>query len=278
MSAPQTSRMRCAVLGSGSSGNATVIQAAATAVLVDCGYSIKELETRAAALGFALETLNGILVTHEHDDHIGGVSALARKYGIPIFATRGTRNAQEARQGPLAEWQQISPHEVFQLGDLEIQAVPVPHDAREPSQFIFRHADTTLGVLTDLGTITPHVVEQYRDCDALLLEFNHDPDLLASAVYPARLKRRIAGAYGHLSNAQAQSLLKQMSAPKLTHVIAAHLSERTNNPETVELCLQESSAASNGFKWTIAAQREVTPWFEVMPVDNNFSSLRGPRM
>ena len=260
---PPDSSLRGAVIGSGSGGNATLVRTDATTLLIDCGYSVKEFELRASALEFDPSSLSGILVTHEHDDHVGGVVALARKYQVPIFATRGTRIAQEARAGQLANWRQISAHDAFTIGDIGVQPVPVPHDAREPSQFIFRHAEVAFGILTDLGSLTSHVVEQYRQCDALLLEFNHDPALLAGSVYPARLKRRIAGAYGHLSNGQAQSLLQALQAPKLRYVVAAHLSERTNNPDLVAACLSETAASVGGFKWSIAAQDAVLPWFAV---------------
>ncbi len=254
--------MRCAMIGSGSAGNATLVASETTTLLIDCGYSIRAFEERAQALDFDPATLSGILVTHEHDDHVGGVDALARKYAIPVYATRGTRVATEARGGSLAHWHQISAHQTFQIGDLEIQPVPVPHDAREPSQFIFNQGAIRLGVLTDVGSLTSHVVGQYQSCQALVLEFNHDPTLLAAAAYPARLKRRIAGAYGHFSNGQSLGLLKAMQAKDLKRVVAAHLSERTNRPDIVAECLMQAAQYSP-FEWSIAAQDQVLPWFEV---------------
>ncbi|MSR14141.1 MAG: MBL fold metallo-hydrolase [Gammaproteobacteria bacterium] len=255
--------MRCALIGSGSAGNASLICSATTSLLVDCGYSIKTFEERAEALDFEPASLTGILVTHEHDDHVGGVAALARKYQIPVYCTRGTRVATEAREGTLEQWRQISPHASFTLGDIEIHPVPVPHDAREPSQFIFQQRERRIGILTDLGSITPYVVNEYRQCDLLVLEFNHDPALLASSAYPARLKRRIAGNYGHFSNLQSQALLLAMQAPTLRHVIAAHLSERTNHPDLVARCLEETTQTLGNLSWSIAAQDRVMPWLAV---------------
>lgn len=202
--------MRCALIGSGSAGNATLVAHGDTLLLIDCGYSIRAFEERAQELGINPGALDGILVTHEHDDHVGGVDALARKYGVPVYATRGTRVATEARIGALPHWQQISAHDSFAIGELDVQPVPVPHDAREPSQFIFRAGGAALGILTDVGSLTSHVVSEYQACHALVLEFNHDPALLESSAYPARLKRRIAGAYGHFSNRQSQHLLRAM--------------------------------------------------------------------
>jgi len=253
--------MRCALIGSGSAGNATLVSVENTHLLVDCGYSIKAFEERAEALDFDPSHLSGILVTHEHDDHVGGVAALARKYQIPVYCSRGTRVATETREGPLENWQQISSHASFTIGEIVIDPVPVPHDAREPSQFIFNHCERRLGILTDLGSITSYVVNQYRTCDVLVLEFNHDPALLAESAYPVRLKRRIAGNYGHLSNGQAQALLTAMKSPRLKHIIAAHLSERTNHPELVAACLEDTDALS--VTWSIATQDRVTPWVEV---------------
>ncbi len=255
--------MRCALIGSGSAGNASVVSGGDTHLLVDCGYSIKTFEERAQALAFDPSSLSGILVTHEHDDHVGGVAALARKYQLPVYCTRGTRVATEAREGPLAHWQQISPHTSFTIGEIKVDPIPVPHDAREPSQFIFDHRERRLGILTDLGSITPHVVSQYRNCDLLVLEFNHDPALLAGSAYPARLKRRIAGNYGHFSNAQSQALLTAMASPRIKQIIAAHLSERTNHPDIVARCLEESTATTNNVTWSIAAQDRVMPWLDV---------------
>lgn len=255
--------MRCAMLGSGSGGNATLVSAGDTVVLIDCGYPVRALEERAQDLALDASAISAILVTHEHGDHLDGVEPLAKRHGIPVYATRGTRVAAEARYGPRRHWHEISSHDSFTLGPLTIQPVPVPHDAREPSQFIFREGGATLGILTDIGTLTPHVIAQYRACTTLLLEFNHDSELLAGFPYPAKLKRRIAGNYGHLSNAQAETLLRAMQSDTLRHVVAAHLSERTNRPDIVAGSLDTlSGELSRPFTWGIAAQDRVMGWFD----------------
>ncbi|MGD9600455.1 MAG: MBL fold metallo-hydrolase [Gammaproteobacteria bacterium] len=257
------SALRCALIGSGSAGNATLVAGGATTLLIDCGYSIRAFEERLQDLALEPSALTAILVTHEHDDHVGGVDALARRHGIPVFATRGTRAACEVRGGPLPHWHEIPAQAPFQVGDIEVRPIPVPHDARQPSQFIFRAGESSLGVLTDVGSLTPHVVAEYRACRTLVLEFNHDPELLAASAYPARLKKRIAGAYGHFSNAQAQALLRAMQSTTLRHVVAAHLSERTNRPDIVAGCLEASARETTAFGWSIAAQDRVLPWREV---------------
>ena len=252
--------MRCALIGSGSAGNALLVATDTTALLVDCGYSIKAFDARAAQLEFNPRDLCAVLVTHEHDDHLGGVLPLSRRYRLPVHWARGTRLVAHARHGEAVDSQDFSPHAPFTIGDIEITPVPVPHDAREPTQFVFRHGEQTLGLLTDLGSITPHVLEAYADCDALCLEFNHDLDRLAHSEYPPSLRRRIAGSYGHLSNAQSEQLLARLIGPRLKCVIAAHLSERTNDPGLVADCLARTAP---DIKTVIASQDAVVPWFEV---------------
>lgn len=252
--------MRCALIGSGSAGNALLVATGTTALLVDCGYSIKAFDARAAQLEFNPHDLCAVLVTHEHDDHLGGVLPLSRRYRLPVHWARGTRLVANARHGDAVESRDFSPHAPFTIGDIEVTPVPVPHDAREPTQFIFRHGAQRLGLLTDLGSITPHVLDAYADCDALCLEFNHDTDRLEHSEYPPSLRRRIAGAYGHLSNAQSEQLLSRLKGPRLKRVVAAHLSERTNDPGLVADCLARTAP---DLTTVIASQDAVVPWFEV---------------
>lgn len=252
--------MRCALAGSGSAGNALLVAAGNTRLLVDCGYSAKAMEERLQALELSATELDAILVTHEHDDHLGGVLPLARRHDLPVYWTRGTALAARERQGEAADAHEFSPHAAFRIGAIDIQPVPVPHDAREAVQFVFAYGGRKLGLLTDLGAITPHVLEAYAGCDALCLEFNHDPTLLQASAYPSSLKRRIAGDYGHLSNVQSVDLLARLDRSRLQRVVAAHLSERTNHPDLVAQCLE---GALPGTRWDIARQDAVLPWFDV---------------
>ncbi len=252
--------MRCALVGSGSAGNALLVMTERTALLVDCGYSIKAFDARAAALDFDPRDLSAVLVTHEHDDHLGGVLPLSRRYRVPVRWARGTALAASARYGEAADATSFSPHAAFILGDIEVTPVAVPHDAREPTQFVFRHGERRLGVLTDLGSVTPHVLAAYADCDALCLEFNHDLDRLMNSDYPPSLRRRVSGPWGHLSNVQAESLLAKLKGPKLKRVVAAHLSERTNHPDLVAACLERVVPELDT---VIASQHAIVPWFEV---------------
>lgn len=221
--------LRCASLGSGSKGNATLIETDGVSVLVDCGFSAREAVRRLAALGRCPEDIDAILVTHEHTDHIRGVAALSRHYRIPVYLTRGTQLAASGED--FHQTVTISCHSSWILGDLSIEPFPVPHDAREPCQFAFSNAAGRLGLLTDVGSITPHIVAKLARCDALLLECNYEPQQLFNGSYPESLKRRIDGAYGHLSNGQAAALLGRLDRSRLRYVIGLHLSEQNNTPE-----------------------------------------------
>lgn len=220
--------MRFASLGSGSRGNATLIEADGTRVLVDCGFSLSDTQTRLARLAVEARSIAAILVTHEHTDHASGVVRLAARFDIPVWCTSGTLNAC-ARYG-LETAQLFNPHDVFSIGALEITPVAVPHDAREPSQFIFSDGARRFGVLTDTGHITPHIERVFDGCEALLLECNHDADQLLGGPYPASLKARVGGPLGHLSNAQAAGLLAALDLSHLRHLVAAHLSDKNNTP------------------------------------------------
>ncbi|HET9700733.1 MAG TPA: MBL fold metallo-hydrolase, partial [Burkholderiales bacterium] len=173
--------MRFASLGSGSRGNALLVEAGRTRILLDCGFSVRETETRLARLGVEARQLDAILVTHEHDDHVGGVARLAARHGIPVWLTHGTLRATPAISG--AQVRVFDPHQRFTLGDLEVEPFPVPHDAAEPAQYVFGDGAHRLGVLTDIGEPTPHVAATLSGCDALVLECNHDAEMLARGPY-----------------------------------------------------------------------------------------------
>ncbi len=226
--------MRFASLGSGSRGNATLVQHAETTLLIDCGFSRKQLELRLQRLGVRLTDLDAVLVTHEHGDHVGGVLAVARAAGVPVWTTNGTARAARLDQLPSSQLRLFSAQKPFQIKALEIQPFAVPHDAREPSQFVFSDGAQRLGLLTDVGEITPHIVAMLQGCDALLLEANYDEVMLENGPYPAMLKRRVGGRLGHLSNHQAAGLLQQMDCGRLQHLVAMHLSEKNNQPQLAQ--------------------------------------------
>lgn len=224
--------IRFASLGSGSAGNALLVERGSTCLMVDCGFGLRETAARLQNRQRSPDDLAGILVTHEHGDHIGGVFRLARKYGLPVWLTHGTWAAARETDAGL-DLRIIDSHRAFAVGELEVQPFPVPHDAREPVQFLFSDGERTLAVLTDIGEATPHVCAMLSGCAGLVLECNHDADMLARSAYPASVKRRIGGRYGHLENGAAAALLRQIDRSRLQHLVAAHLSERNNSPARV---------------------------------------------
>lgn len=225
--------IRFASLASGSKGNCLVVECGATRVLLDCGLAPRECERRLAQLGLAPQDLCAVLLTHEHDDHAAHAFAFAARHRLRVCLTYGTRAAlvESAKTLPGVETCVLDGRAALAIDALEVRPFTVPHDAREPVQYVFSDGARSLGVLTDIGTPTAHVQAVLADCDALVLECNHDLDLLWSGGYPKWLKERIAGPFGHLDNAASARLLGALDARRLQHVVAAHLSEANNRPE-----------------------------------------------
>jgi len=255
--------MRFASLGSGSRGNSLIVEAGATRVLLDCGFSTRTMIERLARLSVTPDQIDAILVTHEHGDHVAGVFKFSSRFGIPVYLTSGTCIAAVRGKAPSSEIHLIDSHGVFSIGGLEIQPFPVPHDAREPVQFVLSNGSLSLGVLTDTGVITQHVIDKLGCCNALVLECNHDLKLLAESSYPEVLKRRISGNFGHLDNQQAASLLQKIETRQLQHIVAAHLSEQNNHPELVVNALAEVLNCS--LDWIgVATQNEGFSWRQLI--------------
>jgi phosphoribosyl 1,2-cyclic phosphodiesterase len=232
--------MRFASLGSGSSGNCMVIEQASTRLLLDCGFSIKETIARLERLLLAPEDISGILVTHEHDDHAKGAFKLAEKLNIPVWLSHGT-HVMTSRYMPKSPIQIniVDSHTAFAIDDIQITPFPVPHDAREPTQFVFSDGQNKLGVLTDVGDITPHIKQMLNGCEALVLECNHDLSMLEQGPYSHALKKRVGGNLGHLDNASSAKLLAQLDNSKLKHIVAAHLSAKNNTHALAKRALSE---------------------------------------
>jgi len=223
--------MRFASLGSGSRGNALVVEQERTRLMLDCGYPVRETERRLARLDLAPGDLAGILITHEHSDHIAGAYKFARKYGLPIWMTHGTQTGFAGDASELPRVNLIDSHSPFSVGALQLSPFPVPHDAREPVHFVFSDGARRLGVLTDAGSSTSHIEAMLSGCDALVLECNHDLDMLINGRYPPALKARVAGRYGHLDNQSSAALLASLDRSRLQHLVAAHLSQHNNTWE-----------------------------------------------
>jgi phosphoribosyl 1,2-cyclic phosphodiesterase len=252
--------IRFASLGSGSSGNATLLERGATRVMMDCGFNLGETKARLERLGLSPSDLTAVVVTHEHDDHLGGVPRFAKRYAIPVYLTRGT--AQWLPEDfPLSLVRIIDSHSPFAIGDLLVEPFPVPHDAREPVQYVFGDGASRVGVVTDLGCTTAHVEEKLSSCDALVLECNHDLDMLMTGPYPVSLKHRVSGRFGHLSNRDSGALLANLDCSRLKHLIAAHLSRQNNTPALAVAALAKALGCEEA--WVgVATQEEGFDWRE----------------
>lgn len=252
--------MRFASLGSGSRGNATLVEAGNTLLMLDCGFSCREVERRMARLGCSPDDLTAVLVTHEHGDHVRGVPVLARKYAVPVWMTQGTHRM--LRDSDLPDIRHFDGAGGFDIDDLHVEPFTVPHDAREPCQAVFSDGAHRLGVLTDTGRMTPHIRAMLDAVDALVLECNHDADMLQAGPYSVSLKERVGGPLGHLSNRQAGELLAGLELASLQHLVAAHLSEKNNRPELARAALARALDCDSDWI-AIAGQDDGLDWREL---------------
>ena len=239
--------MRFCSLGSGSTGNATVVEARSgvgtSRLLIDSGFSLRELDLRLARAGLRPDDIDAVFVTHEHGDHIGCAVTFARRHGLALWMSRGTwRAIGEPESDGLLQFARDG--QAIAVGDLQVIPYTVTHDAQEPLQLRCSDGARRLGILTDVGSITPHLVANLQGCDALLLECNHDTGLLAASRYPAFLKERIGGRFGHLSNDTAAQILDACRHAGLRHLVAAHLSEQNNRPDLARAALARVCGAA----------------------------------
>ena len=239
--------MRFCSLGSGSTGNATVVEAhsgvSTSRLLIDSGFSLRELDLRLARAGLRPDDIDAVFVTHEHGDHIGCAVPFARRHGLALWMSRGTwRAIGEPESDGLLQFARDG--QAIAIGDLHVMPYTVTHDALEPLQLRCSDGAHQLGILTDVGSITPHLVANLQGCDALLLECNHDTGLLAASRYPGFLKKRIGGRFGHLSNDTAAQILDACRHAGLRHLVAAHLSEQNNRPDLARAALARVCGAA----------------------------------
>ena len=259
--------MKFASLGSGSEGNALLISTSpasggGTTVMLDCGFGIRETERRLERLSLLPADLAGIVVTHEHQDHVGGVFKVARRHGITVWLTHGTAHAVGATAMRGVDIRICRDAQLLVIGALQILPYTVPHDAREPVQYVLSDGISKLGVLTDAGHATPHLVASLDGCDALMLECNHDLAMLAGSAYPYSLKQRIGGAYGHLSNQTSCEILAAIDQARLRTVVGAHLSLQNNTADLVRKALCGVVDADRT-EVMIADQQDGFEWVEI---------------
>lgn len=229
--------------------------------MLDCGFPIRETERRLERLGIMPTDISGIIVTHEHQDHVGGVFKFARRHRVPVWLSYGTyqaviKTAEDVQVNLCRDGDRIA------IDDLELIPYTVPHDAREPVQYVAGNGSVKLGVLTDAGQSTPHLVQALGGCDALMLECNHDRQMLANSTYPPSLRKRIGGAYGHLSNDTAMEILGLLDRSRLKMVVGAHLSQQNNTPELARKALC-SVVDPRTVRVEIACQEEGFGWLNI---------------
>lgn len=237
-------------LGSGSQGNAVYVSDGETSVLIDAGFSGKELQKRMAAAGLNPSALSAVVVTHEHQDHLKGVGIICRRLSAAAWFSKDTWEASRHSVGKLSAVNHFTPGKNFAIGKLSFSPFSVSHDAADPVGFTVSGGGVKIGVATDLGLATKVVAHHLRGCKAILLEANHDPQMLEEGPYPWHLKQRVRSRHGHLSNQDSRDLLGRVLSPDVSHVILGHLSETNNRPE---IALSVVAEALNGHKAELIA-------------------------
>lgn len=245
--------LRLCILGSGSSGNCTFVASDTTAILIDAGLSAKIIATRLEKIGASIEGIRGVCVSHEHSDHIAGLKTLHNKYGIPLFANEGTMQGLNGNKD-LAElpWMKFHTGSAFMIGDLSIEPFSVPHDAMEPVGFVIACGGESVGIVTDIGIPTALVRERLKKCNAIVLESNHDEEMLMNSKRPWQLKQRILGRQGHLSNARCAQMLAELAGPHLQRIFLAHLSEECNRQDIAWRATRDALARTGHTHVTIS--------------------------
>jgi len=255
----QGSLMKLCVLGSGSKGNAYYVEAGETRILVDAGFSCKELKRRAANFGIDLGSLNGIVISHEHNDHIQGLRVLGRQ--TTVYATAPTLSRVSSKF-KMNGTEPVRSGEAFRIGQLSLMPVPLSHDTPDPVGFVLDDGMKRLGVLTDQGVVTRLIRERLKGLDAIIVEMNHDPEMLINGTYPWELKQRIKGRQGHLSNIEGASLVADVLHPGTRHVLLAHLSEQNNKPGLAMKAMRQVVDGHSAKLYLCAQDRPLDP-FEI---------------
>lgn len=257
--------MRFSILGSGSSGNSTILECGSTRILIDAGLSAKQLCLRLESLSIDPASLTAILLTHEHGDHIRGLKNFLKKHPVPIFTTRDTAHVVK-EQGIAAEWNIFEAGQAFPIAHLTIESFSIQHDAVDPVGFVFGNGTNRFGLVSDAGQVTSSMKARLRSLCALFVEANYDDQLLADDTKrPWSIKQRISSRHGHLSNAQVAELLEDIAHPAMSRIVFGHLSSDCNCPQKVTTLFKAllSGLGHPQIALSCATQAEPTPWFEI---------------
>ena len=266
MTPNETSGISMAVLGSGSGGNATLIRCGSTHVLVDAGLSARQIVQRMATLGVDPGQLDGILLTHEHGDHINGIDVLLRTRDIPVYTNAMTREMLIDRMKSEIRWKMFRSGQAFELGEFSIRAFKIPHDAVEPVGFVFNGQNTQLGVVSDVGYVTESIREHLRGSHGIYIEANYDQTLLErDTKRPWGTKQRIVSRHGHLSNTETAGLLAEIACERLSHVMLSHLSPDCNCPDLASQTVRDQLAerGHGSVQVQCARQDEPSEWIKI---------------
>lgn len=238
--------MRFCVLGSGSKGNATYVESGRTRILIDAGFSGKEIQRRLQEIDVDAASLSAIIITHEHTDHIRGVSPLCRKYKITVFGNDATLQGAGKAFASIADVRTFSNGTAFAFQDILVHPYSISHDAADPVGFVVSNERCSIGYCTDTGIVSRLMRHRLADCNALVLESNHDPEMLRNGPYPLYLQQRVRSKTGHLANGEAADFLREIMHDGLEHVVLAHISEKNNTPELAREAVDKALQASRG--------------------------------
>jgi phosphoribosyl 1,2-cyclic phosphodiesterase len=256
--------LRFRVLGSGSSGNTTLVEGGGTRILIDAGLAPRELAERLSAIGVEADSISAVFVSHEHNDHSRGAPGFSKRWGVRLSGSRGTYAAAGLGAAPIEGYDVLEAGVPRQVGGLTVEGVPVPHDAAAPLAFVVTCDGRSLGHATDFGHIGRGLVNAFRRCDAVLVESNYDPDMLRDGPYPWSLKQRILGGYGHLSNADTSRYLFRDLGEACRVVVLAHLSRQNNHPEVARMAAESALRRRGRTEVRVEVTGpEGTDWLEV---------------
>uniref|UniRef100_UPI0040577700 MBL fold metallo-hydrolase n=1 Tax=Candidatus Electrothrix sp. TaxID=2170559 RepID=UPI0040577700 len=271
--------MKFCVLGSGSKGNCTLIESGTTRLLIDAGFSGKEISRRLALINRSPEDLDAILITHEHGDHISGVGILSRRCNLPVYANPATHRAAETRIKKLHQYWEFETGTGFVLNDLDIHPFRISHDTADPVGFLISDGVNSVASCTDTGKITTLIRQRLRQCNALILESNYDPVMLHTGPYPMHIKQRVRSNQGHLANNDAATFLVELCTAKAQHVVLAHLSETNNHPDLVtDLIRRELALCNPRFSLELACQDRPSRFITVGESNNEQEEREGEKM